>query len=391
MKIFSPWRQSAAKGKGISLFFALVILGFAGCDRREQMPANAMPMPGDPVSLAEAQNFIFYIDEGGMFELPVAGSTGYAAVYLPLYVIASENARIIKTLPPGQGFTILQHHGGWWYISVNNTRGWILNALAMINIPDIIPSIVHNNTNTYASLFRSSGYDIPNITGMPLYNMRDFNARLGRYEFIAPVLFGTAKKIMEAQQAALADGNTLVIYEAFRPSDAHDFVHKHFEYLVNTNPTVRTGITTPPFNIRWFLAVAPYTHQRGTGIDVTLARIDNYVIRTTGDYAFIHITEYTEFEMQSPMHELSIASVVFRDAVHSRSRDAWRYTEFAEAATYGTRLMHRYLTDAGLTPLASEWWHFNDLVHTDFNCTENVGKYHIESSYSVPPPRRNSR
>ena len=370
----------------MSLFFVSLILFFSGC-QRQQMPVINVGVSIDPVPVAEVHHFVFYNMEGGMFELPLSGASGYAAVNLPLFVAANENASVIKTLPPGQGFTILEDHGPWWYINVNNTRGWILNALAMINIPDIIPSIVHNNTNTYSSMLRSSGFDIPNVTGMALYQMRDFNTRLGRYEFIAPILFGTAKKIMKAQQAALADGNTLVIYETFRPAEAHNFVHKHFEYLVNTNPIVYAGITERPFNIRWFLAVAPYTHQRGTGIDVSLARFNNYAIRTTGDYSFIHITDYTEFEMQTPMHELSVAAVVFRDAVHSRSRTAWMYTEFADAATEGTRLMHRYLTDAGLTPLASEWWHFNDLEFTDFNCTENVGEYFIEETFSVPPVR----
>jgi len=169
------------------------------------------------------------------------------------------------------------------------------------------------------------------------------------------------------------------------PSAGHDFIPESLENLVNENPIVRAGITERPFNIRWFLAEAPYNHQRGTAIDVTLARIDSYVIKTTGNYAFIHITECTEFEMQTPMHELSVAAVVFRDAVHSRSRNSWRDTEFSDRATAGTRLMHRYLTDAGLTPLASEWWHFNDLEYTDFDCTENVGEYFIEQTFSVPP------
>ena len=386
MKMSLLRQLSTSKRKCVPLFFALLILFITACERR-QMAALNVPIPSNPVNVTEIHDFVFYNMEGGIFELPVAGASGYAAVNLPLFTNASANANITRSLPPGQGFTILEHQGHWWYVSVNNTRGWIRNELAMINIPDVIPSIVQNNTNTYSSLFRSSGFDIPNITGQALFQMRDFNARLGRYEFIAPVLFGTAKKIMKAQQAALADGNTLVLYEAFRPAEAHNFLHEHFSYLAYTNPIVYAGITERPFNIRWFLAESPYTHQRGTGIDVSLARIENYVIRTTGDYAFIHITGYTEFEMQSPMHELSVASVVFRDAVHSRSPDTWRDTEFADAATYGTRLMHRYLTDAGLTPLASEWWHFNDLEFTDFNCTENVGEYFIESSFSVPPLR----
>ena len=372
-----------------AFFFTLMtVTCFTGCDRRQNPPVN-ISASGTVISPAEERSYIFYLEEGGAFELPVAGASGYAAVNLPLYKDSSET--ILDTLIPGQGFTILEEQNDWWYIEVNNITGWVYNKLCMINLPDIIPSIVHDNTNTYSSLFRSSGIDIPNITGTALYESRDFNGRLGREEYIAVVLYPMAKKIHAAQQAALADGNTLVIYEAFRPSDAHDFLHGHFENLANVNETVRRGITTPPWNIRWFLAAAPYNHQRGTAIDVTLAKIDHYEVKATDNYAFIHITRYSEYEMHSPMHELSIASVVFRDAVHSRSESAWRNTSFAENVTAGTVLLHRYLTRAGLTPLASEWWHFNDLEHTDFNDTENVGKYFVDKTFSMPPGRAKAR
>ena len=38
----------------------------------------------------------------------------------------------------------------------------------MINLPDIIPSIIYDDTNSYSSLFKSSGIDIPNVTGKKL-------------------------------------------------------------------------------------------------------------------------------------------------------------------------------------------------------------------------------
>ena len=264
--------------------------------------------------------------------------------------------------------------------------GWVLNLYCMINLPDVLPSIVYRNPNIHSALFRSSGRDIPNITGMPLSRSRDFNARLGREEDIAATLYRMARKIGVAQQAALAEGNTLIIYEAFRPHDLQEKIYENLRFLYETDPVVRAGISTPPWNIRWFLARSPYNHQRGTAIDVSLGRIDYYDIRVTGGYAFIHIGGYTAFPMQTPMHELSIAAVVFKTPAHARSLTAWRYAEFSEAATTGTILLHRYLTGAGLIPLASEWWHFNDLVHTDFAVEVNItGEFVTERSYSRPP------
>ncbi len=87
----------------------------------------------------------------------------------------------------------------------------------MVNLPDLIPSIQYNITNNTKSLFTSSGHTIPNVTGQVLYESRDMNDRLGKEEYIVPVLYSMAGKIMNAQKAALADGNTLVIYEGFRP------------------------------------------------------------------------------------------------------------------------------------------------------------------------------
>jgi len=375
------------KKTGIFVFSVFVISFFTGCQPGLEPEYITQPrLPGSTISLEEVRNYNFYVWENGIFELPVTGATGWAAINLPLYDDANEFANIIDTLIPGQGFTILEEKGAWWYIEVNNRRGWVQNRYCMINLPDILPSIVQKNPNTHSSMFRSSGQVIPNITGMALYQARDFNARLGREEYIAAVLYGMARKIGTAQQAALADGNTLIIYEAFRPADAHNKVHDNLLYLFNTDPVIRAGIETPPWNIRWFLAESPYNHQRGTAIDVSLGRIDSYEIRITGDYAFLHINGFTEFTMQTPMHELSIAAVVFRHPVHARSLTAWRGAAFSDRATPGTILMHRYLTDAGLVPLASEWWHFNDLVNTELAIEVNItGEFSTERTFSRPP------
>ena len=374
---------------GIVILSVLVISFFTACEPRHapQPPAaDIVRMPGSVVPLEELENYTFYIWESGTFELPVQGATGWAAIDLPLFAAASEHADVIRTLAMGQAFTILEATDEWWYIEVGTLTGWVMNLFCMINLPDVLPSIVYRNPNITSALFKSSGRVIPNITGMPLSQSRDFNARLGREEDIAAALYRMARKIGVAQQAALADGRTLIIYEAFRPHDLQEKIYENLRFLYETDPVVRAGISTPPWNIRWFLARSPYNHQRGTAIDVSLGRIDYYEIRATGDYAFIHISGYTAYPMQTLMHELSIAAVVFKTPAHARSLTAWKDAEFADAATFGTRELHRYLTDAGLIPLASEWWHFNDLVHTELAVEVDItGKFVTESTYSRPP------
>lgn len=49
-------------------------------------------------------------------------------------------------------------------------------------------------------------------------------------------------------------------------------------------------------------------------------------------------------------------------------------------------LLQQYCTNAGLTPLASEWWHFNDLTCADgSDVTQSVGRFFIQENYSKIP------
>jgi len=89
--------------------------------------------------------------------------------------------------------------------------------------------------------------------------------------------------------------------------------------------------------------------------------------------------------MQTAMHELSGAAAVFARPVYSRSETEWRNARLAPAATEGTVLMMKYMTDQGLTPLASEWWHFNDLPGTAAAVEMGiVGRFQIERSFGRP-------
>jgi len=320
-----------------------------------------------------------------VFELPVIGASGYAAIDLPLYLAPGEHAVIVDNVKAGQGFTILDEVNGYWYITVNNSAGWIFNRLCMINIPDVIPSIVHDNTNTYSSLFRSSKIEIPNVTGTALYNAKDFNRRLAREEFIAPVLYGMAEKLYNAQKAALANGHTLIIYESFRPHDAHQIVFDNFTELINKNAVVRQGVTSGWFTRNWFIAPAPYNHQRGSAVDISLGTVIDRITVTAGIYQYTHVARFSEFPMQSAMHELSGASAIFTEPMLSSDNVRWRTATFLPNVTEGTKILFKYMTEALMSPLCSEWWHFNDLEATELAIANNVlGKYQIEKSYSLP-------
>ena len=319
----------------------------------------------------------------GPLELPVQGATGYAVTGISLYAEASAESTALADLPAGTPFTILEESGAWWRVEAAAGEGWVRHDFCLINLPDVIPSLVCRDTNSEASLFRASGYEIPGVTGRALYDARSYNARFGQEMANMAVLYATAKKLADVQARALADGYTLVLYEGFRPYDTQVAVANALEALAAENKTVRAGIDTEPWSIGWFIAGGVSNHQQGYAVDVSLARVTGTADETCGPYAYTRVTGYEELAMPTAMHELSAAAASLAEPVASRDPDAWRQADPAPAMTEGALLLQSYCTAAGLTPLASEWWHFNDLDRLavvdsswrgEFALTENVSR-----------------
>lgn len=322
----------------------------------------------------------------GDLELPVNGATGYASVLMDLKATADAGSETISELEAGTAFEVLEENGDWWYVRTATGSGWVQHLYCFINLPDVIPSIIYDNTNTYASKFVSSGKTIPGITGAALYDGKAYNMRLGKVSDIVPVLYSMSKKIHLAQQAALAEGNTLVIYEGYRPFIAQKLTVDALTTLAVADPEVMAGINTPPWDTNWFIATSVSNHQMGYAIDVTLAKVTEQQEIVIGEYAAIAVTGYTEYTMPTTIHELSMASATFTGPVKSSSPTAWLQATLADTMNEAAILLQRYCTDAGLTPLASEWWHFNDLdarFATEDNSSK--GEYLLDATMSKAP------
>jgi len=285
---------------------------------------------------------------------------------------------IIQALVPGQPFVILEVYGIWWYIQLpNRVTGWVLHSGCFINLPDVIPSLVFNITNAYYSVLRSSGYDIPNVSGEALYSARAFNHRLGRYEFIVPALYATSYRIFAAQQAALANGDTIIIYEVFRPSTTQMRVVSNLTTLMNENETVHAALNTPPWSPNWFISHGTSHHQRGAAVDASIGRVTSYEIRHMDGFAYRHILDYVPHVMPTPMHELNPTAAIFISPGNSTP---------PETMTEGATIMQGYFRRAGFSLLASEWWHFNDNAGIGIAQRHNMrGVFFTETIYSVPP------
>ena len=97
-------------------------------------------------------NVIINLKEDLYFELPLNGATGNASINANIRAKASSNSSIVTKLSPGEGFKIISEEGEWLKISANGKTGYINSTCCMVNLPDIVPSIVYDDTNSYSSL-----------------------------------------------------------------------------------------------------------------------------------------------------------------------------------------------------------------------------------------------
>lgn len=322
----------------------------------------------------------------GPFELPIIGAAGYTSVTQPLFEEPEADAKVLQELKPGTPFEIKGESGKYWSIESESFKGWIEHRFAFINLPDVVPSILYNHTNSYASRFQTSYMDIPELTGEPLNPMIDFNKRLEKEEYVMPILYQTAKKVFHAQQLALQNGDTLVIYETFRPRELQLLVNESMEKLAEENEEVAEGITGEPWSITWFINMNVSNHQRGLSLDVSLAEVEELTDQTIGDFKALKVKEFKEYTMHTPIHELSDESAVFNRPIASADREGWKKLEINPEMTQPALKLQDYMVEAGFNPLASEWWHFNDVdALEDLGKDAGNGKFFIrETINSVP-------
>lgn len=300
----------------------------------------------------------------GSFELPVENSTGYTLFAQPMYRSPDKTSAVVYDAPSGLPFRVLEinREETWWKVTDESGEhtGWFPTASTMINLPDVVPSILYNDTNSYASLFKASGTVIPEITDQQLYDVYKDNPRFGTKQYVMPVLYPAAKKWYAAQQAALAAGYCLEIYELFRPYRTQRAVCSAVGALAAVDPVVNAGINTPPWGLSWFISTGTSNHQRGFACDVSIVHVLDSELVTCAGYHYTYVTEYEPVVMPTAMHELSNAAASMSTPI-SPLKDTWRTIGEAPGMNYYSRLLKKFCTGAGLSPLASEWWHFNDL------------------------------
>jgi D-alanyl-D-alanine dipeptidase len=201
-------------------------------------------------------------------------------------------------------------------------------------------------------------------------------------EFVMPILYSMAKKIHKAQQSALKNGDSLKIYETYRPYEVQAKVLNGLRTLAISNNDVNNGINTGNWSMTWFIATGLSNHQLGVAIDTSLVKVNSYKIKTMEKFKYMEIVDYIEYDMPTNMHELSAKSAVFAYGIPSNSKTKWKNAPLASTITEGAVKLQNYCTSADLTPLASEWWHFNDLDAKNIVRGKSRGQYYLSGCAS---------
>lgn len=294
--------------------------------------------------------FIFNIGICLAFEKDIKGSTGWATINLSIREGADGSSNVLGTVNSGDAFLIMGEEGSYWKIKYNDVVGYVSHDYCMINLPDVIPSIKYNISNASSSIYRSVGYDVPDITGTRLYSAgKVMNYKIGREEYIVPSLYSTAKMIYNAQVSALNDGYSLMIYDSYRPRSVSTLIAQKLNILYNNNSTVKdkidysTGLdgTRYFWGQSWFLAQSLSTHNVGSAIDVTLYDLNSN----------------NEVVMPTLMHELSTDAIKYYSG--SVNKVPGNYSVGMLNNEYARKL-DGYMTGVGMNTLSSEWWHFQD-------------------------------
>lgn len=235
----------------------------------------------------------------------------------------------VGVIPQGTRLVVLDEGTGTFVADYNGNVVEISFADCLINVKDFIPSIdCWLDMAQPQNMFSMADEQIPGLTDRQFYHnpgSADGSEAWLRYE--------AATKLKNAQENFLADGYSIIIYDAYRPyTCTKDFQAAYRQYL-NTKSTAFKNQWFGSLGESWFLAQKASSHNYGVAVDMGLKRVsDGYVL-----------------PMPSAIHTLDIRSAYV----------SWSSVMDSEAAG-NARYMKSIMESAGFTYLKSEWWHFQD-------------------------------
>lgn len=158
-----------------------------------------------------------------------------------------ENETILETIPAGTTLCVLDEQDHWFQVRFQDHYGYIDSRFCMINLPEYLGDYCNYQiTNSDESIFQIHGYSISQITGQVIPGFEQ--VKLQDSSYLAPYLYPSAQKLLNAAKSAMNDGYRLKIYEAFRPHQATRFLYdttaSQLDSLVSEHPKITTDTIT---------------------------------------------------------------------------------------------------------------------------------------------------
>lgn len=169
----------------------------------------------------------------------VSFRTEYSPLYCTIWPLvdltlqeSAQGGAAMGQVPAGTPLCVLGESDGQFRVRYRDQYGYLDSRYCMINLPDYIGNLcAYDITNSYASLFRVHGYDIPGITGTVVKGYEGIC--LDEKDFLVPYLYPCTKKLIQAAEAVREDGYYLRIYDAFRPNEATRYLYDTMERLMD--------------------------------------------------------------------------------------------------------------------------------------------------------------
>lgn len=290
-------------------------------------------------------------------------STIWPLIDLNVYSDATGSKKL-GTAKAGTAYCVLEESNGRFGIRYSDgVTGYINSAYCLINLPEYIGDLCsYDITNSYGALYMVHEFGIDKVSGTVISGYE--NVALGSNEYLVPLLYPTAKKLITAAQTAREQGYQLKIYDSYRPNKATKSIYSLAGKIVDDLVPSKTfsGLEVTDLNeLSW----TPTASGDGTGtgsMDYLMEGLTYQILMTdNGRYRLsnflapgisrhnygvaMDLTLETlygeELEMQTSIHDLSWYSEIGRN-------------------NGAADLLQNIMVKAGFATLKSEWWHFQD-------------------------------
>ena len=229
---------------------------------------------------------------------------------------ATTSSKILGELHNRETLYILGKEGEYYRISYRGETAYVHKDYVIEHLPEdnLLCDVVTYELG-YSKLVEVTAI-VPNLIVEMPYATESNHVNKQMYPFELVLLQeSTAEKLRIAQEMFLEDGYSLVIWDAYRP---YSVTMQTFEIIgdpvLAADPSVGSK------------------HNRGAAIDVTLYDLEN--------------NEYVDMPTEVREMDRNLAK---------RSSTSMTYDQ-----RKNMEYMERILGQAGFSPYAGEWWHYND-------------------------------